>query len=118
VTVGTGGIFAEILSDVAVRPLPIDRADAAEMVGELKGFSLLRGARGRPGQDAEALIDVIESVARMATACGTSLSELDLNPVLVRRRGAVAVDYLVVAGAPTHPTPSVTQTTPAPRGAS
>jgi hypothetical protein len=96
VMVGTGGIFAELLSDVAVRPLPIDRADAAEMVGELKGFSLLRGARGRPEQDVGALIEVIMSVARMATAYGPSLRELDLNPVLVRRKGAVAVDHLVV----------------------
>lgn len=96
VMVGTGGIFAELLSDVAVRPLPIDRADAAEMVSELKGFSLLRGARGRPEQDVEALIEVVMSVARMATACGASLRELDLNPVLVRRKGAVAVDHLVV----------------------
>ena len=48
VLVGTGGVFAEILKDVAVRPLPVDRRDAQEMVQSLRGFPLLSGARGRP----------------------------------------------------------------------
>ena len=99
VLVGTGGIFAEVLSDVAVRPLPLDRRDAEDMVRSLKGSALLLGARGRPRADTKALVDVVLAVARMATACGDRLVELDLNPVVVRSRGAVAVDWLVVVGA-------------------
>lgn len=97
VMVGTGGIFAEVLRDVAVRPLPLDRADAREMVESLRGVALLKGARGRPAGDIEALVDVILKVADMAATCGDRLAELDLNPVIVNERGAIAVDSLVVA---------------------
>jgi acyl-CoA synthetase (NDP forming) len=96
VLVGTGGVFAEILADVAVRPLPIDRRDAQEMVEGLRGYPLLAGARGRERGDIKALVDVVLAVARLASACGDRLVELDLNPVVVRRNGAVAVDSLVV----------------------
>lgn len=100
VTVGTGGIFAEVLRDVATRPLPLDREDAREMVTGLRGYTLLDGARGRPKGDVEALLDVIEGVARLATAAGSRLAELDLNPVVVASKGAVAVDSLVVLAPP------------------
>jgi len=96
VLVGTGGVFAEILKDVAVRPLPLDRRDAQEMVEGLRGYPLLTGARGRERGDVKALVDVVLAVARLASACGDRLVELDLNPVVVLRRGAVAVDSLVV----------------------
>jgi acyl-CoA synthetase (NDP forming) len=96
VLVGTGGVFAEILKDVAVRPLPIDRRDATEMIQGLHGYPLLAGARGRTRGDVKALVDVVLAVARLASACGEHLVELDLNPVVVLDRGAVAVDSLVV----------------------
>jgi acyl-CoA synthetase (NDP forming) len=96
VLVGTGGVFAEILKDVAVRPLPLDRRDAQEMVEGLRGYPLLAGARGRARGDVKALVDVVLAVARLASACGERLVELDLNPVVVLERGAVAVDSLVV----------------------
>jgi acetate---CoA ligase (ADP-forming) len=97
VLVGTGGVFAEILADATVRPLPIDRGDAEEMVRSLRGAALLRGARGQARADVKALVDVVLAVARLAAACGDRLAELDLNPVVVRPTGAVAVDSLVVA---------------------
>ena len=96
VMVGTGGIFAEVLADVAVRPLPVDARDADDMIRSLRGFPLLDGARGRPPADVNALVDVVMAVARLAAACGPKLRELDLNPVLVREKGAVAVDSLVI----------------------
>jgi acetate---CoA ligase (ADP-forming) len=97
VLVGTGGVFAELLSDVAVRPLPLDRRDAQDMVRSLRGYRLLEGARGQARRDVGALVDVVLTVARAAAACGERLVELDLNPVVVRAKGAVAVDYLAVA---------------------
>jgi acyl-CoA synthetase (NDP forming) len=96
VLVGTGGVFAEVLKDVTVRPLPLDRRDAEEMVKSLRGYALLLGARGQARADIKALVDVVLGVARMAAACGDRLVELDLNPVVVQQRGAVAVDSLVV----------------------
>ncbi|MCW2550193.1 MAG: hypothetical protein JWN96_4653 [Mycobacterium sp.] len=100
VSVGTGGIFAEVFRDVATRPLPLDRQDAREMVTSLRGYALLDGARGRPKGDVDALLNVIEAVARLATAAGDRLAELDLNPVVVTPKGAIAVDSLVVLTPP------------------
>ena len=96
VLVGTGGVFAEVLEDVAVRPLPLDRDDAREMIGSLRGRALLEGARGQPPCDQDALADVILSVARLCTAAEGRLAELDLNPVVVTPDGATAVDWLVL----------------------
>jgi acyl-CoA synthetase (NDP forming) len=96
VMVGTGGIFAEVLRDVAVRPLPVDITDAREMVESLRGHALLKGARGRPPADIDALVDVVMAVARLASTCGDRIAELDLNPVIVNAGGAVAVDSLIV----------------------
>ena len=98
VMVGTGGVFTEILADTAVRPLPLDEADAYEMVRSLKGFSLLDGARGRPPADVDALVQVVMATATLAAALGDRLAELDLNPVVVldRGRGAVIVDHLMI----------------------
>ena len=98
VMVGTGGVFAEVLADTAVRPLPLDEADAYEMIRTLKGFPLLDGARGRPPADVDALAQVIMSTATLANALGDRLAELDLNPVVVldRGQGAVIVDHLMI----------------------
>jgi acetate---CoA ligase (ADP-forming) len=98
VMVGLGGIFAEILKDTAVRPIPFDRRDAETMVRSLQGFPLLNGARGRPKADVKALVDAVMAVQRLTVAAGDDLAELDLNPILVRTKGAVAVDTLVVRG--------------------
>ncbi len=97
VMVGMGGIFAEILEDVAVRPLPLDRGDAREMVESLRGYPLLRGARGRARADVGALVRLILQVARLGQAAGERIAELDLNPVMVRPKGVAVVDHLVVA---------------------
>ncbi len=98
VMVGLGGIFAEILKDTAVRPIPFDRRDAEDMVRSLKGFPLLNGARGRPKADVKALVDAVMAVQRLVVAAGDDIAELDLNPILVRVRGVVVVDSLVVRG--------------------
>lgn len=98
VMVGTGGVFAEVLADAAVRPLPLDEADAYEMIKSLRGFPLLDGARGRPPADVDALVQVVMATATLATALGDRLAELDLNPVVVldRDQGAVVVDHLMI----------------------
>ena len=61
---GLGGVFVEALKDVSFRVAPLSRADAEEMVREIKGYSVLQGLRGKPPADKEALIDIIlKSVA-------------------------------------------------------
>ncbi len=95
---GLGGIFVEVLKDVALRVAPMTRRDAEEMIREVKGFPLLDGARGRPKADVDALADLLMKVSQMACEVGDRVSELDLNPVRVRPagQGVVALDALVV----------------------
>jgi acetate---CoA ligase (ADP-forming) len=90
-------VFVELLRDVAVRVPPLDRAEALAMLGELRGAALLRGVRGRPPADVDALADVIVRVGQLAEAYRDSLSALDINPLVVLEagRGVVAVDWLI-----------------------
>jgi len=98
-TVGFGGVYAELLRDVATRPLPVDREDVREMIASLRLAPLLEGWRGAPRSDVEALIDMAKRVADLGLAADGALIELDLNPVIVQPSGAIAVDVLAVAGA-------------------
>jgi acyl-CoA synthetase (NDP forming) len=97
VTVGFGGVFAEILADTAVRPVPLSTADAHDMVRSLRGHRILDGARGAPAADIDAIVHVIEAVATLVQCSGDRLAELDINPLIVTSDGAVAVDVLAVA---------------------
>ncbi|TMC12770.1 MAG: hypothetical protein E6J41_02265 [Chloroflexi bacterium] len=94
VLVGLGGVFAEILDDVSVRPVPLTAADAAEMIRDLRGYPLLTGARGRPPADVAAVESMILALARLAEEA-PGVRSIDLNPVMAGERGAVAVDWLV-----------------------
>jgi acyl-CoA synthetase (NDP forming) len=91
VVVGLGGSLVELLGDVAMRLAPLSDHDAAEMVASLRSYPLLRGYRGSAPLDVESLCDVVWRVGAMAAAL-PELVELDLNPVLVGRTRAVALD--------------------------
>ncbi len=98
---GLGGIFVEVLGDVSFRVPPFGRDEAERMVRELRGFPILEGVRGEKPADLEALLDVIMNVERLAMdlagpASLDGIAELDINPLVVRPRGAVALDALVV----------------------
>ena len=80
---GTGGVMVEVYNDVALRLCPITREDALEMIDEVKGARLLRGFRGAPAADVDALADVLVNVSQMATQLEGSLGELDINPLMV-----------------------------------
>lgn len=95
VMVGLGGIFVEILADVAFRICPITRLDAAEMLDELKGATLLDGARGRVGASREAIVDVLLKIGGengLLMRHADDFKEADINPLIVSANGAVAVD--------------------------
>lgn len=95
VMVGLGGIFVEVLADVAFRICPIARLDAGEMLDELKGAALLRGARGRKPASREAIVDVLLKVGGEQGLLMThrdDIAEADINPLIVSEHGAVAVD--------------------------
>jgi acyl-CoA synthetase (NDP forming) len=95
VMVGLGGVFVEVLADVAFRICPITRLDAEEMLDELKGAALLRGARGRKPVSREAVLDVLLKVGGengLLMTHGEDIAEADINPLIVSEQGAVAVD--------------------------
>ncbi|MCJ7670773.1 MAG: acetate--CoA ligase family protein [Acidimicrobiia bacterium] len=101
VMVGLGGVFGEVLGDVTFRVPPFGRNEAERMLHELAGFAMLEGVRGAKPADVDAFVDVIMNVQRLAMDLSSpefteQLGELDVNPLLVRSRGAVALDALVV----------------------
>jgi acyl-CoA synthetase (NDP forming) len=91
IVVGFGGIYVEILKDTAARLAPLATAEALAMPDELRMAPALRGARGEPPVDREALADVIVRFSRLA-ADVPELSEMELNPLIASPAGAVAVD--------------------------
>src|SRR4029453_12574618 len=95
---GAGGVLIEALDDVALRPLPLRAGDAEAMIAETKVATLLGGFRGRPPGDVGALARTLEAIGDFAWAERESLSELDVNPIVVRQAGAgsVVVDALIV----------------------
>jgi acetate---CoA ligase (ADP-forming) len=94
---GTGGVMTELWHDSTSLLPPFSRERIAAALDRLVVARLLAGYRGKPAGDTEALIEAILGVARYAAAQIDSLIELDVNPVIVRPRGAgvVAVDALI-----------------------
>ena len=97
VLVGLGGVFTEVLGDTACGIAPVSAAAARELLLSLRGAPLLLGARGRTPVDLAALADVVARVSRLAAA-HPELVELELNPVLARPDGVLALDARVVVG--------------------
>jgi acetate---CoA ligase (ADP-forming) len=97
VLAGAGGIFVEVLNDVALRVLPFDERDAEAMLRSLKAYPLLTGARGRKPRDVEALRRGVLAIARLVDAF-EEITELDVNPLMVlhQGQGAQVVDARIV----------------------
>jgi acetyltransferase len=95
---GLGGIFVEVLKDVSFRVVPLSRGDALDMIKEIKGYQVLKGVRGRPPADIEALAGVIMKVSTLATVLKDQVEELDINPLVVypEGKGVKAADAMVV----------------------
>ena len=93
---GLGGVLIELLKDVAFRKAPVSEAEALRMLNELRGRAMLDGLRGKAPVDRTKLARLISAVSCFGAASGGRLRELDLNPVLLSREDAVAVDWLMV----------------------
>jgi acetyl-CoA synthetase (ADP-forming) len=94
VLVGLGGVLAEVLDDVILLPCPVHSDNVKERLRNLKLWPVLEGVRGRPALDVDALADAAARLSWLAVDAGSSLQELDINPLFLRRegKGAVAVD--------------------------
>ena len=95
---GSGGVMVEVYNDVALRLCPIDKADALEMIADVKGARLLEGFRGSLPADVDALADTLVRVSQMAAQVEGSLAELDINPLMVlpKGKGVKAADAVAV----------------------
>lgn len=96
VLVGMGGQLAEIYRDTSLRCAPVDEAQALEMIAGVKGLALLRGYRGLPRGDVAALARAIAAMSRLALVAKQPVMEAEINPLIVRGDGVLAVDGLVI----------------------
>lgn len=92
---GLGGIFTEILKDFSLRVLPLTQNDIGEMIGGIRGFPLLSGARGRSQKDLVALNYILRKISDIAVDY-PDIEEIDLNPVVVYETGACVLDSRVI----------------------
>ncbi len=96
---GLGGVWVEILKDVSLRVIPVTRRDVRDMIKEIKGYKMLTGYRGQPPVDESKLQNMLLAVADFVTQYPV-IKELDLNPVIARHDGAIAVDARIVLEEP------------------
>lgn len=97
VVFGSGGVLVELLGDSSLRLPPLSREEALEMIHETRGARQLRGFRGRPPADVDALADALVRFSQLAVDLGDLIAALDVNPLMVlpAGRGVLAVDALV-----------------------
>jgi acetate---CoA ligase (ADP-forming) len=100
ITVGLGGVLAEIYKDAATRLAPVDEAEARQMIEEVKGLATIRGYRNLPRGDVGALARTIAAFSALAHDAFADVVEAEINPLLVKAdgQGVVAVDGLVIIG--------------------
>jgi len=95
---GLGGIFVEVFKDVSLRVAPLSRADAEEMIKEIRGYEVLKSFRGKPEADVEGIVDILLKVSKLAVDLGDFVSEIDINPLMVldKGEGVKAADALII----------------------
>jgi len=91
ITIGMGGTLVELIRDVSIRVLPVERDDIEAMLAELRGSRLIEGYRNEPARDRETLITLIEAITRFFIA-RDDIVEFDINPIFLYEKGACVVD--------------------------
>lgn len=92
---GMGGVLVEIFKDVALRIAPLTRRDAQEMIKQVKAYQILKGYRGEPAVNTEAVADIILKLSLLAMK-EQHITEIDFNPVIVNQKYAVVVDARII----------------------
>ena len=95
---GLGGVFVEVLKDVAFRIIPIEKSDAEEMINEIKGKKILEGYRGQEPADVASLRQMLLKLSDFVDAT-PEIEEIDMNPVFSYKDGAVVVDARIILSA-------------------
>ena len=94
--VGLGGVLVEVLRDTALALAPVGKMEARRMLERLRGYKLLQGYRGAPAADLDAVCEAIARISEFAADYADEVEEIDVNPLLARPDGAVALDALIV----------------------
>ena len=84
---GLGGIFVEVLKDVTFRVTPVSKAEAEQMIGEIKSAAILAGVRGEPARDRKAMAETIVKYSNMIYDLADEIAESDANPILLYSDG-------------------------------
>ncbi len=92
---GLGGVFVEVLKDVAFRIVPLEPRDARQMIRDIQGFAVLEGFRGQEPADLAALENMLMRLSAFVEE-HPEIQELDLNPIFAYKDGALAVDARIV----------------------
>ena len=92
---GLGGIFVEVLKDISFRIIPLEEKDAREMITEIRGYEILKGARGNPPRDIQAIKEVLLKISQLALE-NPEINEIDLNPIFVFEKGLQVVDARMI----------------------
>ncbi|MDP7666588.1 MAG: acetate--CoA ligase family protein [Rhodospirillales bacterium] len=95
VVLGAGGITAELGADLAVRVAPVTKRDARAMIADVASLAPVRGFRGLPKGDVAALANAISALSNLAHLAGGPIVEAEVNPLIVRGEGVVAVDAVL-----------------------
>jgi acyl-CoA synthetase (NDP forming) len=100
IVIGAGGVLVELLKDVVIAPVPVAAETVRDMLARLKVHALLQGLRGRPPLDIDAVVDAVVRLGWLAYDLRDRLKELDINPLIVRRRGegCIVVDARALLG--------------------
>ncbi len=93
---GTGGVELELYRDVALAPPPLDEAGALALIEGTRAGKLVAGYRGRPALDVKVAVAALIGLSRLMLDAGGRIQSIDINPFLLRRRGGLALDGLVV----------------------
>jgi acetate---CoA ligase (ADP-forming) len=93
---GIGGVELELYGDVALAPPPLDERRALALIEATRAGKLIHGYRGRPSLDVKAAVQALIGLSRLMVDAGGRIQSVDINPFLLRRRGGVALDGLVV----------------------
>lgn len=88
---GLGGVFVQVFDDTSVRVAPVTEREARGMTAEIRAAPMLRGARGRPPADLDAVVETIQRVSQLVTDF-PAITELDVNPLVAGPDGVWAVD--------------------------
>lgn len=96
IVVGVGGVLVELVKDAAFDLLPIDLVSAEALIDRTRLGPLLKGYRGAPQADRQALVETILALSNLADRYGHLIEAVDLNPVVVFEKGACVLDALVI----------------------